>query len=150
MSESHDARATITFNGRSITFEGPAEFVSAEVAKYTGATIDQTVHGTDVKDNQVSPMSERELVRAKKPASHPETVAVLAFALAESGLKEFTADDIKRAYLRADVRPPKVAAQAIRDAKNNFDYVEPAGATGMYRLTSHGERTVRFDLPRGR
>jgi len=66
----------------------------------------------------------------------------------ESGMNEFSEQDIRRAYLRAEVRPPKFVSQALRDAKNKFDYLESGSKRGMYRLSNHGDRTVRFDLPR--
>ena len=93
-------------------------------------------------------LTERQLVEEKMPKGHSETVAVLAFALAESGLAEFTEEAMRKAYIRAKVRPPKVVGQAIRDAKNNFDYIEKGKKTGTYKLSNHGDRTVRFDMPR--
>ncbi len=93
-------------------------------------------------------IAEKELVLAKKPKGHPETVAVLAFALAEAGKAEFTEEDIRRAYIRADVKPPKVVGQAIRDSKNQCDFIEPGSKRGTYKLSNHGDRTVRFDLPK--
>jgi hypothetical protein len=92
--------------------------------------------------------SERQLIEEKRPANHSEMVAVLAFCLRESGKNQFTEEDMKKAYIRAVQRPPKVMAQAIRDAKNKFEYIEVGDERGYYRLTDHGERTVRFDLPR--
>ncbi len=92
---------------------------------------------------------ERELIAEKQPKGHHEIVAVLAFGLTEAGTREFTGEDIRRAYIRAGVRPPKVVAQSLRDAKNKYDYLELAGRRGKYRLTNHGDRVVRFDLPRG-
>jgi hypothetical protein len=77
-------------------------------------------------------------------------VAVLAFSLIERGISEFTPEDIRKAYIRANVRPPKVVAQALRDAKNKYDFVEAGIAKGTFRLSAHGERVVRFDLPRNR
>ena len=93
-------------------------------------------------------LSEWQLIEAKRPKGHLEMVAVLAFALAQSGVKEFTEEDMRRAYLRSGTRPPKVVSQALRDAKNRLDYVESGVKRGTYRLTHHGDRTVRFDLPR--
>jgi hypothetical protein len=89
------------------------------------------------------------LVELKKPRGHSELVAVLAFGLAESGIQEFSESEMRRAYIRAEVRPPKVVSQALRDAKNKQDYVESGKKRGTYKLSSHGDRTVRFDLPRG-
>lgn len=77
-----------------------------------------------------------------------ETVAVLAFGLTVNGKEEFTDEDIRKAYIRAGVRPPKVVSQAIRDAKNRGDFIEPGSKRGTFRLSPHGDRTVRFDLPR--
>ncbi len=74
-------------------------------------------------------------------------VAVLAFGLAESGSVEFSESDMRRAYIQAGARPPKVVAQALRDAKNKQDYLESGKKRGTYKLSSHGDRTVRFDLP---
>ena len=87
------------------------------------------------------------MIAAKHPRGHHEIVAVLAFSLAEGGQEEFGEDEIRRAYIRAGVRPPKVVAQALRDAKNAPYFLESAGR-GRYRLSAHGDRTVRFDLPR--
>jgi hypothetical protein len=95
-----------------------------------------------------APTNERDLVLANRPRGHHETVAVLAFALTEAGNASFTEEDVRRAYIRAGQRPPKVVAQALRDAKNKFEYLEVAGERGRYRLTNHGDRVVRFDLPR--
>ena len=93
------------------------------------------------------PISERDLVKQKRPHGHHQIVAVLAFALRESGVSEFTADDMRRAYIRAGVRPPKVMAQALRDAKNKYELVEVGSKKSAFRLSPHGERTVLFDLP---
>ena len=82
-------------------------------------------------------------------APQPETVAVLGFCLTENGHAEFTEADIKRAYVRAGVRPPKVISQALRDARNKFDLIDAGTKRGTYRLSAHGDRTVRFDLPAG-
>jgi hypothetical protein len=87
-------------------------------------------------------------VLAKKPDGHSETIAVLAFALAESGNAEFSEEDMRKAYIRAGVRPPKVVGQAIRDAKRLNDFVDYGSQRGRYKLSNHGDRTVRFDLPR--
>jgi hypothetical protein len=91
--------------------------------------------------------TEKQLVMEKKPRGHSETIAVLAFALAEAGVAEFTEEDMRKAYIRAKVRPPKVVGQAIRDAKRGFDYVEYGKKRGTYQLSNHGDRTVRFDMP---
>jgi hypothetical protein len=159
----HNVKATITFGDKSITFEGPADFVNQQVEKYTitrqgnqGGTTAQEGKGAGspiqlgrgLPPGGNSGASERNLIEAKKPKNHPETVAVLAFALAENGVEEFTDDDIHRAYLRGGIRPPKVISQAIRDAKNNHDFIEAGAQRGHYRLSNHGDRTVRFDLPR--
>jgi hypothetical protein len=85
---------------------------------------------------------------AKHPSDHLETVAVIAFALTQAGRDEFSEDDVRKGYLRAGVRLPKVVAQALRDAKNRMDFIEAGSKRGMYRLSPHGDRTVRFDLPR--
>jgi hypothetical protein len=145
-------KATISFGDKTIVFEGPREFVEEQVARYTNAKSTSSHQDKDTTDTENSSLPlggvpERHLVLQKKPGNHPETVAVLAFCLAEQGSTEFTEDDIRRAYLRAVLRPPKVIAQAIRDAKNNFDFIESGSQRGTYRLTPHGDRTVRFDLP---
>ena len=142
-----NVKATIKIGDNTVTFEGPAEFVDAQVAKYARSDIPSDNQVKD-KHGDISALSERQIVELKKPKNHSEIVAVLAFFLTENGSPEFSEEDIRRAYLRAGVRPPKVASQALRDAKNNFDYIESSGRRGSYRLTSHGDRTVRFDLPR--
>lgn len=146
-------RAEIKFEDKLMTFEGPKEFVDSMVAKYTSASKTQAkLSATEyISDGTISSGggNERDLVAAKRPRGHHETVAVLAFALTRAGKPEFTDEDVRRAYIRAGVRPPKVVAQALRDAKNKYDYLEVAGERGRYRLTNHGDRVVRFDLPPG-
>jgi hypothetical protein len=144
-------KATIEIGDKKITFEGPREFVEEQVARITGITSKRDtimLGGIDEALPSPAELSERELVQSKRPKGHLETIAVLAFALAQSGEREFTEEEMRRAYLRAGERPPKVVGQAIRDAKNRFDYIEPGSRKGTYRLSPHGDRTVRFDLPR--
>jgi hypothetical protein len=145
-------RATIEIDDKKVTFEGPREFVEAQVLKITGTLPSkQTIQMlADAGEKPLPPeqLSERALVQTKQPKGHPETVAVLAFALTQSGVEEFTEGEMRRAYIRAGVRPPKVVAQALRDAKNRFDYIQPGKRKGSYRLSPHGDRTIRFDLPR--
>ncbi len=141
------AKATIGLAEGTITFEGSESFVNAQVARFARQTSDPPDQDGSQKPEQIL-MSERELVSQKKPSGHPETVAVLAFALAQQGVTEFNEEQIRRAYIRSNIRPPKVVSQALRDAKNRFDFVEPASKKGHYKLSHHGDRTVRFDLPR--
>jgi hypothetical protein len=149
MSESSTFKATIKMGDKSITFEGPRDFVEEEVARYTGLLPSkQQAHYPSTSSDSSSIAQERDLIQAKRPQSHPETIAVLAYHFAESGTAEFSEEDMRRAYIRAGVRPPKTVGQALRDAKNRYDYVETGRGRGRYRLTTHGDRTVRFDLPR--
>jgi hypothetical protein len=146
--------AEIRFEDKVIKVGGPREFVESMVARYTDsskwqAKSDKLEYYSDSEINR-STNIERNLIAAKQPHGHHEIVAVVAFALTESGRREFSEDDVRRAYIRAGVRPPKVVAQALRDAKNKYEYVELAGERGRYRLTNHGDRVVRFDLPRSR
>jgi hypothetical protein len=92
--------------------------------------------------------NERDLITEKRPSGHLETVAVMAFAISQAGMEEFSEDDIRQAYLRAGVRPPKVVAQALRDTKNRMGYIQGGSRRGLYRLSSYGDTLVRFDLPR--
>ncbi|MGB8414644.1 MAG: hypothetical protein WCE23_17665 [Candidatus Binatus sp.] len=144
-------KAEIELADRKIRIEGPKAFVEQMVAKYATAKELQDEGPMSPPADRAdtsSAISERELVATKRPRGHHEMVAVLAFALTQAGKAEFTDEDIRRAYIRAGIRPPKVVAQAIRDAKNHFEYVEPTGTRGVYRLTDHGDSVVRFDLPR--
>jgi len=146
------AKATVTIGDTSITFEGPVEFVDQQVSKYATSNMSRQGHQGDQGEiartgSQGTVPAERSLIAEKRPRNHPEIVAVLAFALGEGGVEEFTEDDIRRAYIRGGVRPPKVVSQAIRDAKNNYDFIEAGTQRGHYKLTNHGDRTVRFDLP---
>jgi hypothetical protein len=144
-------KATVEVGDKKVTFEGPREFVEEQVSKLTrysskpNAALPESSGEANATEAR---LNERDLIQAKRPKGHLETVAVLAFALASSGSAEFTEDDMRRAYLRAGVRPPKVVGQALRDAKNRMDYIEPGGKKGTYRLSHHGDRTVRFDFPR--
>ena len=145
-------KATLKIGNQTVTFEGPRDFVDQQVAKYTLGNLskgheDKPDKDYSTKDDSTRPIRERDLYLEKKPLNHPEAVAVLAFCLKEGGVEEFTDEDIRKAYLRAGARPPKVVSQAIRDSKNNFDFIESGSGKGTYRLSHHGERTVRFDLP---
>ncbi|MGB6387760.1 MAG: hypothetical protein WBD25_10335 [Terriglobales bacterium] len=143
-------KATITLGDSKITFEGPAGFVEAQIEKFAAtqnaAIIPSNANGGNSHSAQTS--TEKQLVADKRPRGHHEIVTLLAYALTESGKKEFTEEDVRRAYIRADVRPPKSVSQALRDAKSKFDYITTGSKRGTYRLTNHGDRTVRFDLPR--
>ena len=142
-------KAEINYKNKKITFEGPKEFVEAMVVKYAAASDGQDKAADKrYRSNINNDVDARDLVAAIRPRGHHETVAVLAFALTEAGRPEFTENDIRKAYIRAGVRPPKVVGQALRDAKNKFDLVDGTGRRGLYRLSSHGDRVVRFDLPR--
>jgi hypothetical protein len=153
---SNICKATITYGDVKIVVEGPEEFIEGQIAKYAPRTDVPSTSKQVSKflltagDSAPSPTnltSERELIAAKQPRGHHEIVAVLAFSLTESGHGEFGEEEIRRAYIRAGVRPPKVVAQALIDAKRKHDFLEPVGR-GRYRLSAHGDRTVRFDLPR--
>ena len=137
---------TVTVDNRRITLEGPEDFVRGEVRRFTSPG---DISATDTPANNASrtALTERDLVAQKRPRNQTETVAVLGFCLAENGLEEFTEADVKRAYIRAGVRPPKIISQALRDARNKFDLIEAGTKKGTYRLSAHGDRTVRFDLP---
>jgi hypothetical protein len=142
-------KATVSIGDMVITFEGPRDFVEDQVARYVGLSSNQQGTSEIVLAREAPPvLSLNKLVETKRPRGHAEMVAVLAFGLAESGLGEFTESDMRRAYIQAGTRPPKVVAQALRDAKNKQDYIESGKKRGTYKLSSHGDRTVRFDMPR--
>lgn len=146
---------TISVGDKRVTLEGPEDFVRAEVERFVNSVPSASsdspkIPAVDGAHPQAltAALSERDLVSQKQPDGHQETVAVLAYFLSKAGQVEFRAEDIRRAYLRAGVRPPKVMAQALRDSKNIKDYIEPGTKRGTFRLSPHGERTVLFDLPR--
>ena len=143
-------KATIFLGDSKITLEGSAGFVQSQVERFASAQGSIAKSGeTGVGSASSSQISiEKQLVAAKRPRGHHEIVVVLSFALTESGTKEFTEADVRRAYLRAGVRPPKHVAQALRDARNKFDYITAGSKRGTYKLSNHGDNLVRFDLPR--
>ena len=136
---------TVTIDGKKVTLEGPEEFVRAEVRRLTTPTSPDL---PERESRTAGAPTESEIIAQKRPRNHSEIVTCLALALKESGLDQFTERDMRRAYIRAKLRPPKVVAQALRDAKNNFDYLESGTKRGHYRISAHGERTVVVDLPR--
>lgn len=146
---------TVTIEDIKVSLEGPEEFVREEIERLVRIRLqrNQSAHPTSAQSGQVAepenrPESERHFIAQKAPKGHPELVTVLGYFLSRAGQEEFTAEDIKRAYKRAGQRPPKVMEQALRDAKNVKDYLQAGSSPGKFRLTSHGERTVEFDLPR--
>ena len=108
---------------------------------------DESTGRPGVENGLAGTRNERDFIALKNPKGHPETATVLGFWLTVQGANEFLEDDIRRAYVRAGVRPPKVVSQALRDAKRYLDSIERGSKRGMYRLTAHGDRIVRFDLP---
>jgi len=144
-------RASIKFNDMQMAFEGSREFVEAMVSKFASANEwpgSVSVAPPLLPESSVAGLDVTELVARKKPRGHHEVIAVLAFALTQGGKAVFGDEDIYRAYIRAGVRPPKIIGQALRDAKNKYQFVERAGKRGRYKITTHGDRVVRFDLPR--
>jgi len=142
-------QVTVKIGDKEVTFDGPEDFVKAEVQRLTNMTVAGSALAASAPSSATgTPTTEREFVATKKPSGHPETVAVLAYFLTKAGQTEFAPEDIRRAYARAGVRPPKVVAQSLRDAKNVNDYLEKGSVRGTFRLSPHGERTVEFDLPR--
>jgi hypothetical protein len=140
------AKLSIMWENKSIIIEGPADFVEAQAKFFARSVSKPLAHESEYETK--SGLSAASLIADKKPRGHGETVAVLAFYLSEQGANEFTEDEMRRAYIQAKVRPPKVIGQAIRDAKNKYDFIESTKNRGTYRLSAHGDRTVRFDLPR--
>lgn len=143
--------ATLEVNDKRITLEGPRSFVEQEIRRLTSVVAAVPTSGAvsapPAMPESLDGISERDLIALKSPQGHMEIATVLGFYLTERGQDEFSEEDIRRSYIRAGVRPPKVVAQALRDAKNKKDYIEPASKRGTYRLTHHGDRFVRFDLP---
>src|SRR5258708_6149660 len=143
-------KATVELGDKKITIEGPREFVEEQISRLTEASASKRTSRNyctlDLYRDDSDTVSERELIEEKRPKGHLETVAVLAFALASTGTPEFTEEDIRRAYLRARVRPPKSVAQALRDAKNRMDYIESGSKRGIYRLSHHGDQIGRAHL----
>jgi hypothetical protein len=138
----------IEIGGIRVSLDGPRDFVESEVRRLTTSLVSEqpTKSVSAMPSTILEAESEHDFIRAKNPSGHAEIVAVLAFLLTEHGQPEFSEDAIRRAYIRAKVRPPKVVAQAIRDAKNKRDFIEQGSSRGSYRLTHHGDRFVRFDL----
>jgi hypothetical protein len=134
---------TITFEDKKITMEGPEDFVRSELDRFTGRSgkTANFVNGENVE-------SEKALIQAKRPKTHHEIIAVLAFYFLQQDRTEFTSEEIRRAYIRAGIKPPKVIGQALRDASRHHDLVEHGATRGTFKLSHHGERVVRFELPR--
>ena len=149
MDEEDRISVTVEVNDKRVTLEGPRSFVEGEVRRLTSAVaVDSASHQQRGSGSESSEgLSEREFVTLKDPQGHLEIVTVLGFYLTEHGQAEFSEEDIRRAYIRAAVRPPKVVSQSLRDAKNKRDFIQSGSARGTYRLTHHGDRFVRFDLP---
>jgi hypothetical protein len=146
---------SVTIGDRKITLEGPEDFVQGEVRRLTdllaASPVSSRSSSLAPETDQEARVSERDFVDQKKPRGHGEHIAVLAFHMAfvaQPPKVEFTDDEIRRAYIRAGVKPPKAVGQAIRDAARRFDFFESTSTRGNYRITQHGENFVRFDLPK--
>jgi hypothetical protein len=141
---------TVEWDGRRVTIEGPTDFVAVELEKFRNAALSVSVNpGVGAAPNATSrPNNDAGFVAEKMPSDHSEKIVVLAVRLKETGKSEFNGDDMRRAYLRAGIKPPKVMSQALVDAKRHKDFIEPTSLRGTYKLTNHGEDFVRFELPR--
>ncbi|HEX3986438.1 MAG TPA: hypothetical protein VHX13_07495 [Acidobacteriaceae bacterium] len=139
-------KGTVEWNGRRITVEGPPEFVSAELGRFRGGTEETLSPESGAATGR--PMNDASFVTLKNPKDHYEKIAVLAVRLKEAGKTEFDDAEMRRAYLRAGIKPPKVMTQALVDTKRFRDFIEPTATRGQYRLTDHGADFVRFELPR--
>lgn len=152
MADTKTVEVTVTFEGKEITLKGPSDFVRSEVERLVGfesrTQQSQAQPGAAKSVVPGAAENEREFIAAKQPRGHHEIVAVLGFFMAEHGQDEFTANDMRRAYIRAHERPPKYVSQALRDARNKWDFFEQGSKRGTFRLSPHGDRFVRFDLPR--
>ncbi|WP_158787875.1 hypothetical protein [Granulicella sp. L46] len=146
------AKGTVDWDGKKVTLEGSEEFVSTELERFRNAAIGTTAAAPEAESSKPTedgrPLTDAAFVELKKPADHFEKIAVLAVKLAQAGTTEFTGDDMRRAYLRAGIKPPKVMTQALVDTKRHKDYIEPTQTRGAYRLTTFGSDFVEFDLPR--
>jgi hypothetical protein len=134
-----------------VTLEGPRDFVESEVRRLTTPLTDLRQAAVETRSSAAESESggfrnEREFIALKRPKGHAEIVTALAFYLTEHGQEEFTEEEVRRAYIRAGIRPPKVIAQALRDAKNKRDFLRQGGSRGTYTLTDYGDSFVRFDL----
>src|SRR5260370_40064140 len=117
---------TITFGDQRLLLEG--DFFRAEIQSATNSVKEKSGSGQSIAPRAPhgdSSLTEEQLIAEKAPRGHGEIVAVLAYSLQQSGVVEFTPEEIRRAYSRARQRPPKVISQALRDAKNKYDFVEP-------------------------
>lgn len=145
---------TVEIGNVKVTLEGPRDFVEAEVRRLTANVVNsplgESERSVPSSDIPKRPQGERDFLSQKEPKGHAEIVAALAFYLTEQGSEEFTEQDIRRAYIRAGIKPPKVVAQAIRDAKNKRDFLKQGSSRGTYKLTPYGDSFVRFDLARTR
>ena len=139
---------TVTAGEREIRIKGPKDFVTSEVQRLTNMLTQEPPQISTLPPMVQKHLNERDFVASKRPHGHPEIVAVLGYLLEREGASEFSPDDIRRAYARAAVRPPKNVDQAVRDSKNLRDYLERGSEKGTFRLSVHGRRTVEFDLPR--
>jgi hypothetical protein len=148
---STNIEVTIEIDGKRMTLHGPTDFVREEVRRISELLTRSVQERRPDASGPAAPApteDEKDLIAAKKPKSQTETVAVLAYALSRSGRQEFTEEDMRRAYIRAGVRPPTSIGQALRDARNKSDYIAKGSKRASHRLSPHGERLVLFDLPR--
>lgn len=141
-------KMSISIDDKKLTIEGPTSFVRDEIQRIADTLAATRAPAPPaIVPPSANGQTEREFVSEKKPKGHDQHVAVLAFWLREHGTPEFREDELRRAFIRAGVKPPKAVGQALRDAKRNKDYIEYGEERGTYRLSSHGENTVLFDLP---
>jgi hypothetical protein len=145
--------ASVASEDKKVTVEGPEDFVRQLIESLALQFVGVKTEGIAALPQASTPphsttASEKQLIAEKNPSGHSEIIAVLAYCLTANGQPEFSPEDIRRAYIRAGQRPPKVISQGLRDAKNIRDFIEPGAKRGHFRLSPHGERTVLFDLPK--
>lgn len=91
----------------------------------------------------------KEFFDQKAPLTSSEIVTVFGFYLEHyRNIKEFSEKEIADCYYEARTRKPKVISQALRDAKNQKDYLVEGTKKGKFRVSNVGENLVIHDLPR--
>ena len=135
--------------------EGDKDFVKKVVADWKKSIEKPPPPAITPTKGRVSPRKEisaktlKQFYEEKSPSGHQEKIAVFAYYLKSfEEKKEFSKDDINSCYTKARARKPKSISTAISDAASKYEFVERGSERGLWKLTSHGENLIMYDLPR--
>ncbi len=157
------ARFTFKSKGLEVEFEGPDEFVTAQIqylkeafARETGRAADEVAPAPAAPEGSAagatgtpggSPSLEEFYRRARSREGRgalQETILIFAYFLREFRSKdEFTIENLNACFSLVGVTPPRSLANTLGIMKRNQKFFDSGSRRGTYQLTEKGIAYVR-------